>query len=226
MINIKKQGGWVQFIPAIAAAAGSAFQQWSGNRQAKRQMEFQERMSSTAHQRQVEDLRLAGLNPILSAGGSGASTPSGAMSTPPNIGSAAAAGMAQGSQIQLAQAQTAKTTADTNTVEYWKSMARSAGMPIDEYISKFKIDISQPGEGQLPKSAKEVNKLTKYKGTGFERKTSRPKHTFKSKWTNPLKGRGRRKPTYKDNPFLNRHDPAYRGNRRKPSYNPPWDTAA
>lgn len=47
--------------------------------QAQRQMDFQERMSGTAYQRVMADLRQAGLNPILAYKQGGSSSPGGAM---------------------------------------------------------------------------------------------------------------------------------------------------
>lgn len=88
---------------------------------ARENRDWQERMSNTAHTREVADLRNAGLNPILSAtGGSGASSPGGSMATMQNtkeqssLISAQAANLAANTAKALAETKTEKTKADLN----------------------------------------------------------------------------------------------------------------
>lgn len=72
--NSREQRAW-EHVEAATAREFSA-QQAAGNR------DWQQWMSGTAHEREVQDLRRAGLNPILSGTrGMGSSTPSGSAAT-------------------------------------------------------------------------------------------------------------------------------------------------
>lgn len=69
---------WPAIIAAGASLVGGALANRANAKMADKQMDFQEYMSNTAYQRSMEDMRLAGLNPMLAYSQGGASSPPGA----------------------------------------------------------------------------------------------------------------------------------------------------
>lgn len=159
---------WGSIISTVGSLLGGKKQQDASQDMAREQMAFQERMSNTAHQREVADLRAAGLNPILSAGGGGASAPGGAMGQAVNyIGDAARAGVSTAmqaerleSEIDQMEANVKKTEADTETAKEMpaqvKANTRLTNMQYNNQLSQETLNYTN---NEL--AARNVNKVEK-----------------------------------------------------------------
>lgn len=105
-------------VGGVASLLGGERANVASAKMAREQMAFQERMSSTAYQRAVEDMRRAGINPMLAIKQGGASTPSGAMAmmrdvVTPAVSSAVAVKTTKEQlKLLLEQQREAKATAD------------------------------------------------------------------------------------------------------------------
>ncbi len=144
-----------------------------GDKQALRQMDFQERMSGTAYQRAMDDMRTAGLNPILAYKQGGAGTPSGAM---------ASGQMGSGSAGKSSQATSPAPIPPPNILGNAISSAQQAAtmkLSIDQ-LRMRNADYKRFGDSKEGKQLATARRALKYGKKEFDKRFSK-KDTLTSK---------------------------------------------
>lgn len=149
-------------IGGLGGIAGTALTAALSSKEAKKQRQWSERMSSTAYQRGMADMRLAGLNPILAYKQGGASSPTGSMAPMPNFGAGISQGMQAGTglmtgksskNLQTQQALLATSGLEVNQASIGKLNAEAGAAT----ARRQSIDLS---------NMRDLYEMPKYKGRG------------------------------------------------------------
>lgn len=145
---------------AAATFGGSIASGLFGKSAAEDQMDFQQKMSKTAHQRAAKDMEKAGLNRVLAVG-SPASTPGGAMAHVPDYGSSIAAGLS---------ASIAKKQADANVKQ---AIAQTSKVRTEQGIGEIQQQIDKEAWDWINK-AENANEKKAFLGAYMSQKAGLP----------------------------------------------------
>lgn len=115
-IGANEIGAGSALLGYFGTKQGASAQNYANAKQAENAMAFEERMSNTAYQRAMADMKAAGLNPMLAASKGGASTPSGQQARMENTQAQALNSAMVASQIAVNKAQAQKTSAEANVI--------------------------------------------------------------------------------------------------------------
>lgn len=156
----------------LGQLAGSAISAYQANKAQKRQMAWERERATHAHQWEVQDLINAGLNPILSAGGSGAVT--GGVSAPTmdatgimNMFGSKQEQKESKSREKLNTANTVKSESETELNQANKDLAELQQIETAEQARKAKIEADRAQtEYDTIKPLLETDRLYNASGTG------------------------------------------------------------
>ncbi len=183
MKSLKNQRGFISLGAATAIGAGLGFIGAERANSARAsaagdQMDFQERMSNTAVQRRMADLKAAGINPIL-AGRYDASTPAGAMPMVENVGLSTAQGISsavtarkQDKETEMLDKLLASAEVQEDIMDYLQGMTGSIDRTAGK-ITDFLGNIMLTGHNQVEGIKDQIRSLVnsiKNMGIGIEQK--------------------------------------------------------
>lgn len=159
-------------IPGIGDAKAAEKQNKESIKQAEINRQFQERMSSTAYQRAMDDMKKAGLNPALAYQQGGASAPSGAQATIQSESKTALANMGLAAYTGISsaraqnrgldqQAQMNDSAIKLNTTNAAKNLQQAENIRLDNKIKRKYEPLQDRATGIIKEASSTYDNLIK-----------------------------------------------------------------